>query len=656
MRVLLAGLSLIMLPLTGWAEDAAAFSRALSSAQAGDWATADDAAAQSGPVAQSVAQWLRLRAGQGGLEDYRRWLADHPGWPDRARIAAQAERKAAAASPAEARKWFADFAPQTLAGREADLAARVALADPGAAVALGHLWREQELSAADEDRLLAQYDAELAPHHAGRLERALDEGRLKEATRMLPRVIPAQAALARARIALQARSPGVDDMIRALPEGLRDHEGLTRDRFRWRLRAGLLEGAEELLLNADAHPEGAGDPAFWADGRLRLVREAMQANDWARARRLAEKHRLSAGGDFADLEWLAGYAAYRQGDYAAAAAHFTTLRLGVGSPISLSRAGYWEGRAYEAAGDSQAAYLAYSYAAQYATAYYGQLAAERAGLPMPDTLTGLVPLPDWRGHAINEDPLWQAAIWLWTAGDQQAARRFLIQLAREGDAAFLPPLARFVSELYDPYLALTVGKIAALRGVLLPAVYYPLSGLEQRELPAPPELVLSIARRESEFRPDAKSHAGALGLMQVMPETGRMMATELGLEFDVGQMTDPDYNARLGAAYLAHLEGRFGPSLAMIAAGYNAGPGRPAQWAERFGDPRDAQTDVVDWVEAIPFSETRNYVMRVAEAWPMYRARLAGGPVEWGIEAALRGQPVSAVSPSVSPEPGLGSM
>lgn len=641
MRPVLARFCLCLAALSGpvRAEDAAAFDRALAAAGARDWGGAAQAAAQSGPVGVSVVDWMALRAGQGDLGDYAGWLAAHPLWPDRARIAAQAEAAAARATPAEAVEWFAAHPPVTLAGAEAQIAALRALErDNDAARALGHLWRERALSAADEARLLAAFGPDLADHHAGRLERAVQEGRLEDAKRMLPRVGHVPAALARARMALQARGPGVDDLIEALPEGLRDHAGLTRDRFVWRVRAGLFDGAAELLRQADAHPAGRGDPADWAAGRLRLVREAMQAGDWAGASSLAAPHGLSAGGDFADLEWLAGYTALRAGDAGAAAGHFATLRAGVGSPISLSRAGYWQGRAQEALGDDAAARAAYEFAARYATAYYGQLAAERAGIPMSEALSGAQPLPDWRGSALTRDPLWQAAIWLWQAGDPALARRFLLHLGREGDPALLPLLARFTQELHEPYLALSMGKIAALRGALLPAVYYPLSGLETRDLPAPPALVLAIARRESEFRPDARSHVGALGLMQVMPETGRMMAEELGLEYDPALMLDGDYNARLGAGYLARLAGRFGPSVAMIAAGYNAGPGRPAGWAGRFGDPRDPAVDVVDWVEAIPFGETRNYVMRVAEALAIYRARLAGGPVEWGLEAALRGQ------------------
>ena len=143
-------------------------------------------------------------------------------------------------------------------------------------------------------------------------------------------------------------------------------------------------------------------------------------------------------------------------------------------------------------------------------------------------------------------------------------------------------------------------------------------------------MALSIARRESEFDPEARSPAGALGLMQMLPATAAEVAKDQGIKFSKAKLaSDPAYNATLGAAYLKELVDQFGPSVALVASGYNAGPGRPRGWVDAFGDPRLASTDVVDWVEMIPFTETRTYVMRVVEGVVIYRAKLRGtaGPV-----------------------------
>lgn len=634
------------------AEDADAFRATVAAAHKRDWAAADRAAAQSGAVAQAVADWMRMRSGGPPLAAYRAWLDAHPDWPDRDRILSRAAEAAALAPASQALDWFDANPPQTLPARRAQLAALAATGQSAAAeAALGHLWRDSPLTAEDEAALRADFGLRLAPHHAGRLENALTARRWAEAERMLGDVNPPQAALARARIALQARREGVDDLINSLPEAMRDHAGLTRDRFLWRLKAGQLAGAEAILTDISAHPAAMGDPSDWSEGRLRLVREAMAVGDWTRMRALAEGHGLTEGADFADLEWLAGYAALKSGDTRAALDHFAALRGGVSTPISLSRAGYWEGRAYEAMRDMAGAHMAYAYAVGVGgSAYYGQLAAERAGIPMSPEMAGLTPLPDWRGApGLRDNRMWQAAVWLWSVGETDLSRRLLLQLARTLPEAEVPRLARFVAELRQPNLSLMVGKAAALRGIVLPAVLYPTSGLEAVPMPVAPELALAIARRESEFNAGAKSSVGALGLMQVMPATGKMMAEELAIPFDPARMTEADYNARLGTAYLAHLQDQFGTAIALISAGYNAGPGRPKRWAGQYGDPRDPAVDVVDWVELIPFSETRNYVMRVAEALPMYRARLAGGPVPWGIEAALRGTDPAIVPAATAP-------
>lgn len=655
MTRLVAALWLAFAALPVQAEDATAFRDTVANAHKRNWPAAQQAASRSGVVAQEVARWMQMRAGGPSLSEYRDWLTTHPDWPDRDRILSRAEAAAIAAPPPLALDWFTQNPPQTLDAQLARIAALEATArQPGAEIALGHLWRDTALTAPDEAALRARFGRRLDPHHAGRLEVALTDGRWAEAERLLGDVQPQQTALARARIALQARRAGVDDLIEALPEGLRDHAGLTRDRFHWRLKTGQDKGAADLLAAVSPYPAGMGNSTDWAKGRLQLARGAMARGDWAGLQAVAANHGLTEGADFADLEWLAGYGALKAGDPRTALVHFAALRGGVSTPISLARAGYWEGRSYEAMGDRAGAHMAYAYAVGVGGAtYYGQLAAERAGLPMPRDLTGADPLPDWRGAPdLREDRRWQAAVWLFSVGEGDLARRFLLQLARTLPEADVPRVARFAVELRDANLALMIGKAAALRGVTAPAALYPLSGLEGVTWPVTPELTLAIARRESEFNPGAKSSVGALGLMQVMPDTGRMMAGELAVPFDQARMTEADYNARLGTAYLAHLQDQFGTSVAMVAAGYNAGPGRPRRWAEQNGDPRDPAIDVVDWVEAIPFSETRNYVMRVAEALPMYRARLAGGPVPWGIEAALRGtDPAVVPVPSAPPLP-----
>jgi soluble lytic murein transglycosylase len=187
-------------------------------------------------------------------------------------------------------------------------------------------------------------------------------------------------------------------------------------------------------------------------------------------------------------------------------------------------------------------------------------------------------------------------------------------------------LGDFALELGDAHVALRIAKRAAQNGHEIMRAYYPITDLAEGDWPIDAALALSIARRESEFDPGVISHAGAMGLMQVMPGTGRDTAAELEIEYDADRVLgDPDYNALLATSYIAGLNERFGGNVVLVSAGYNAGPRRASEWIERFGDPRQEDADgIIYWIEAIPFTETRNYIMRVTESIPIYEAQLTG--------------------------------
>ncbi|MFN6951891.1 MAG: lytic transglycosylase domain-containing protein [Albidovulum sp.] len=422
-------------------------------------------------------------------------------------------------------------------------------------------------------------------------------------------------------------------LIAALPEKAVNSGGLAYDRFRWRIRKDLYDSAGALLLERSQSAEMLGDPAQWADWRRRLARKEMREGDAGRAYRMAARHHLQSGADYADLEWLAGYIALRKlGDAATALGHFDRFLKAVNGPISLARAHYWRGRAFEALGREADAAAAYAEGARYPTAFYGLLSAEKVGLPLSPAMAGGENYPDWRGMPFAESTVLLAARELMAAGDETLAARFLLHLAEGLSGYEIGALAGMAMQAKEPYVALSLAKAAADKGVIWPSAYFPVPALSGLDLPVRPELALSIARRESEFNASVVSHAGARGLMQVMPGTAKMMAQKIGVAYEPAKLTtDWTYNARLGAAYLDELVSEFGNSPLLVAAGYNAGPGRSRQWIAELGDPRAEGVDPVDWIEAIPFRETQTYVMRVAESLPIYRARLSGraGPLRF---------------------------
>jgi len=624
------------------AQDPASLAKALASASAKDWAGAEASARLAGPIAFDIIAWQRLRAGEGGFVDYADFATRRSDWPGMDLLHRKGEAVLAEASPAEVLAYFAQMPPQTGAGALALIGAQQALGQMAQAAATAEAaWRSLDLTAAEQAEFLARYGDLVAPFHGGRMQAALDEGRLAQAKAMLPLVTPGTRAVAEARIALQARAKGIDPLLAAVPERMAASAGLARDRAVWRWRNDLEDGAAELVLAFSKDATTLGDPALWADVRGQLARFFLRKGDVRLAYKLAARHRLPVGGsDWVDLEWLAGYAAMKLGDAPTALKHFEALDAGVTTPISKSRAAYWRGRALTVMGHKTQAKAAFAEGAQWQSAFYGLLCAERIGAPIDPGFAKPPALPDWHGAAFTADPLFEAAQLLHRAGAKDLAERFLLQLQENQPSNQVAPMAKLAEDWGNAHLALTLAKRAANEGQVLVRAYYPVPDLAPETLSVREELALSIARRESEFDAAVVSKAGARGLMQLMPATAKMMAERLGEAFDAGRLTtDLAYNARLGSAYLAKLEEEFGTSPVLLASGYNAGPGRPRRWIEERGDPRSHSVDVVDWVEMIPYTETRTYVMRVSESLPIYRARLGRpdpGPLRFSDE--LRGK------------------
>jgi soluble lytic murein transglycosylase len=629
-RAALLALAFQVAPLQ--ADTTQAMRTALEVASGKDWDGAL-AVAPSG-VGRDVIDWQRLRAGEGRLGDYETFLARRPDWPGLPLLREKGEAAVARSTdPDRAIAWFAGGLPETGTGAVAYVRAlqakgRVAEAETEAMRA----WAELSFTPEDEAALIALAPEAVGFVHDLRLENLLWDGRRGEAGRMLDRVDKDRQALAKARIALQAETPGVTQLIEAVPKARAGDAGLAFDRFIWRMKRDRYDEALPLILERSASAETLGRPEAWAERRAILTRWLMRRGRPAEAYQVASRHWLPEGAGasaYADLEFLSGFIALRRmNDPATALKHFDHLLAGVTTPISLARAHYWIGRAKEAAGqDGSASYRA---AAAHQTAYYGLLAAERLGLSLDAALLAGSQAPDWREAAFRQSSVLEAAELLRKAGDLTLSKRFLLHLAESQDATGLAQMADMVTAWGEPHLAVLIGKAAAERGLILPHVYYPVPEFVPDGLKVSRALALAIARRESEFDPAARSSADARGLMQVLPGTAKLMAGKLGKPFEAGKLiSDPAYNVAMGAAYLAEMVEEFGPSIALIASGYNAGPGRPRRWIEDFGDPRQADVDVVDWVESIPFGETRTYVMRVAEGVVIYRAKLKGavGPV-----------------------------
>lgn len=621
---------------------------AMKELRGGNWAAARIQSRGDGQYAMDVILWHYLRDSQGTADQVIDFLARNGDWPGLPYLREKSEAAMAEASTAQILAFYESYMPQSGTGA---LSYARALTDAGqpskAAEVIVTAWKTLPLSSSEQVFFTMDHGAIVKPHHWARLNMALWNGWEVNAKAMLPLVDDGHQALAAARLALRNMDAGVDGLIAAVPSALQNDPGLAYERFYWRVRKGREADANALLLERSTSAETLGRPDLWAGYRRTEARQIMRGGDYQTAYKIASTHFLTEGNDFADLEWLSGYLALRfLNKPADAIQHFERFNAAVVTPISRGRAGYWLGRAHDDAGNAAGAAKAYAYGAEYQTSFYGLLAAEKAGIAFDPALRGQENFGDWRSAPFTQSSVFKAAILLLASGELSLGERFLTHLAESLDRDQIGQMGHMLEEMNQSHIQVMLGKRAADYEIQVPGPYYALHPIADQTWPVPTELVLAIARRESEFDPNVISGAGARGLMQLMPGTAEEVSGKLGLEYRQSKLlSDPTYNATLGSAYLAELAGRYNGNPVLIAAGYNAGPSRPDRWMELFGDPRAANKDVIDWIEFIPFRETRNYVMRVTESLPVYRARLGQDPHPVPFSAELKGSTLLPLSP-----------
>lgn len=639
--ILCLAVALLSPPVAGSAQEtspgaaAGAFlAAAMKAAKEGDWAQAKRFSDHANDrVVGQLITWMQLRDGVGTWEEYIAFLSQHGDWPGLALMRTRGEAQIPDFLPAD--ELLAYFGGQKPKSGLGSLRLIAALERAGqnrqAEREILRAWTRLSLTSGEQSVFQTRHKDVIVGHHFERADMLLWRGLTQQAERMLPLLSEDQQKLVRARIALRRMKGGVDTLVKAVPESLQSDPGLAYERFLWRTKKGLRDTAEELLRERSTSAASLGRPERWANERRAMARQAMRDGDAQRAYELASRHFLTKGSNYADLEWLSGYIDLTMlNDAPGAARHFANFSRAVASPISRGRAGYWLGRALEQAGYEDEAMIAYRDGARYQTSFYGQLSAERAGVDVDATLVA----PE-RTQVSDDAPFMQstvfhAALLLHLADEQRLSRRFFVHLAETMSGDDIRQIADLALSLNRPYIALMIAKTAAKSGTILPEAYYPVTDLAGLETDVAAEIALSIARRESEFDASVVSPAGARGLMQLMPKTAARMSRELDLTYSASRLTeDWKYNAKLGSYYINKLLRDYDGSYILAFAAYNAGPTRVRRWIERYGDPRMADVDDVDWIEHIPFRETRNYVMRVMEAVFVYRARLKnlGGPV-----------------------------
>ncbi len=637
---ILATLSLVVaLLLAGPPQTASAasdrnFQRAVGALRTGDWPRVARLAREvRDPVLRAYLEWRDLRENgeQRPFAELQRFLDRHPDWPATGRLRRLAERSIdTGTDAARVLAYFDRHPPLTARGRL--LLARTLMRCDRSREAeelVRRAWPAARLDAGEETVLRAAFAAWLDPTlEAARLDRLLWRGELAAARRMLGRVDAASRRLAAARIALQTARPGVDRYIARVPKHLLDDPGLRFDRLQWRARKGKRAGVREILLHP---PARLVEPARWWRLRRAEIRRLLEAGDSRRAWVLARSHRQKRGIAYAEAEWLAGWLALRFARRPAEALQrFEKLHAAVKTPVSRARAAYWAGRAAAVLGRRQAVHVWFDRARAFPTTFYGQRASEELGL---EPRLEIPPLPEASPalrRRFDADSRVRVVRALCDANAGDFARPFVERLALVADSrAEATLLLRLARRCQRPELFVLAAKRLVRRGLVSRLYTFPLPRFRDAVVPgertADPALLLAMARQESHFELAARSRAGARGLLQLMPATARPLAALEGLPFSFQRLLgDPGYQFDLATSYLERLGSRFVGHPALMIAAYNAGPSRVRSWLALYGRPRaeDAHR-LVDWVERLPFAETRNYVQRVLEGRFVYHQLLA---------------------------------
>ncbi|MDJ0275708.1 transglycosylase SLT domain-containing protein [Sphingomonas sp. 2R-10] len=591
------------------------------------------------PIQPVLADWKRLQQSDNyPFGDYARFLLAHPGFPGETSRRAAAETVLAdgGQDAATVLRFFARFPPMTAAGR---LRHAEALAASGrtaeAQEAARAAWRRGALRTADETKLLGQFASALRPEdHDARMDRLLWQGATSAAGRQIGYASAAMRPTYDARIAF--RTSAADASVRGEQPGVdRNDPGYVADRATWLRATGQSGTARSFLAQPRRLSRTPGDVEEWLEVLLTNAKAAQADSQYDLAYRIASQidDAFPAGtviadaaygerDDYTSLAWLAGTVALQRLNRPAdAAGMFARYASGSRTPTVRTKGYYWAGRAAEAAGDRATADRWYAQAADLGDLFYGQLASERIGRPLraPGNTADPAAVPAAVRAAYMNSDVVKATRYLGRTGQYGDQGLFIRKIAEDArsdtDHALAVELARAIDR---PDLSVMVGRSALVNGhsdyTLAGYPSVPVSGAQRDQF----TLIHAIARQESQFDRTAVSRTGARGLMQLMPGTARETAGKLGLSYNPASLNDPAYNMALGSSFIQRMLDYYGGSYPLAVAAYNAGPGNVNKWLRANGDPRTPGVDVIDWIEKIPYTETRGYVQRVLENAVVY--------------------------------------
>jgi len=588
-------------------------------------------ATQGCPVGEKLLYWLGIYRNpeQFTPQELMAFLDSHSHWPQHKKLCQKAEEVLILASDADVIAWFEKHPPQTAGG--VLTYAKLLLAENQKKKAVNLIkttWQSMEMTKAEEQKFLKAFSPYLSTEdYVARLDFLLWEEKEQDAKRLMAYVPASAQKTANVRLAFQSNKEDALQRMAALPQELQQNEGVLYEAARWhRNRKEFAEAAQILLqtFNDRTHAEK------WWKERSYIAREWIALRDYEAAYEVAYNHNLKPGNEkYADAEWLLGWLALRFiEDPKAAEQHFTALSSNVEGAISKARGGYWMGRTYEAQNNIPLAEKWYRKAARYKTTYYGQLAAAKLQeAPYPTLAKVSQATAEERKRFANKD-LVKAAHILKGLGApaKYELAKILSHIATHASTKGERELAVHLAHDLSPHDVVWTAKKAGHKEPVHLCKAFPVCSIPQKGQVLPEKaFVLAIAYRESDFNPKAHSPADARGLLQLVPKTAADEAKSLGVPHHDDKLFEPSHNLLLGSSYLSRVLNDYNHSYVLASAAYNAGPGRVDRWLKEYGNPHAGEVDIVDWVELIPFAETRAYVMGVLANTTNYRS-LEGQP------------------------------
>ena len=615
--------------------------KSIQSMEKGQWTTAlkNSKNAKDKSIYNFI-QWRHLltTGNQATFYDYMTFIQNNKHYPRISRIKYLAEQKLSTdkISPKKIINWFGVDEPLSGYGMLVLGESFIQTGDSEKGIALiKRGWITAELSRASMKSLSKKYRKYLdSKDYINRADYLAWENKYWDLKRMLPYLPKDYQLLYTARQILMSKSYGVDQAIKNVPQKFKNDAGLNHDRLKWRRKRGRIDSSLEILSSIKNNKDYLVRPDKWWVERAIMSRALIYKNKYETAYKVASQHSLDKGSEFAEAEWLSGWIALSfLNDPILAVDHFNNFYQNVSYPISLARGAYWLGRSYEKIGDKRQSEDWYREATKYLTTYYVQLAFLKINPSQNFELEEQADVKDdYRKYFYNKE-LVKITHLLNELNKDKYTKNILRHLANDNIASGSEILAAELATNISRYdFAIQVSKLASYEKRFHNTFNYPIISVPQyvngRKIPET-AFILSLIRQESEFDMRANSHVGAQGLMQIMPYTAKLVAKQAKLPYSKSRLTsDPEYNINLGSHYIAGLILQYDGAYPFATAAYNAGPKRVKHWKKINKDPQKKQIDFVDWVELIPFKETRNYVQRVMENYNVYRYILEKKPIK----------------------------